>query len=305
MGISPEQLRVLLSILRDSTWRSRDFVEKRFQERARNFSETLAFLQQIGWVHGEGLEVQIADAWNDRTPANGDAVALLDALLDSPGRHQQELASYLLRFRCANGVPPSFPSAGFDFSDSPARDFLMELGAVRHDGERRVYVIERPFLGAYMWALAQRGPDSREELLTELSERQLLGYQAEIAVIKFERQRLGPTWADRIHHIAGDHPTAPYDIKSVTVTDNRASPRYIEVKAVALAERQFFWSASEIEAAKLLQLEYYLYLVPVTGRGDLDLAQLQMIADPYSEIYSRPSVWEKLPTNFLCRPAKV
>src|SRR5688572_17396017 len=116
-GVSPGQIRVLLDILRDSAWRSRAFVEDRFRESARNFSETLTFLQQLGWIHAEGPELQVVDEWMARASADGAdgaPVALLDALLDSPGRHQQEFARYLWRFRSADGVVAYPAPGGFD-----------------------------------------------------------------------------------------------------------------------------------------------------------------------------------------------
>ena len=307
-GIRPAQIHVLLNILCNSTWRSRAFIEGRFRERARNFAETLIFLQRLGWVHAEGPELRIADAWRERLCADGfdnDAVALLDALLDSPGRHQHKFAHYLANFQGADGVV-TCPSRGeFNLADAPARDFLMDLGAVRRDTSRREYVLQPPFYGAYIWALARRGPGTHAELLESIGERHWLGHHAEIAVVEFERKRLGPRWANRIYHVASDYPTAPYDIKSLTVTEGRPATRYIEVKAISAVDPEFYWSASEIEVARLLRLAYYLYFVPVRGPNNLNLEHLQMVADPYSEIYSQPSVWEKLPTSFLCRPTSV
>ena len=307
-GISPAQIRVLLNILCTSTWRSRAFVEGRFRERARNFGETLVFLQRLGWVHAKGPELHIADAWKERLCVDGfddDAVALLDALLDSPGQHQREFARYLVNFQGVDGLD-TCPSRGeLNLADAPARNFLMDLGAVRHDPSRREYVLEPLFYGAYVWAVARRCPGTHTELLQNIGDRHWLGHDAEIAVVEFEQNRLGPRWVNRIHHVSDDYPTAPYDIKSLTVTECRPTSRYIEVKAISAVDPEFHWSASEIEAARLLRLEYYLYLVPVLASSKLDLEHLHIIADPYSEIYCQPSVWEKLPTSFLCRPARV
>ena len=307
-GVGPKQIRVFLDILRDHTWRARTFVEDRFRERAHNFAGTLAFLQQLGWVRNDGPVLQIAGAWIDRfsdESADGYGVALLDALLNSPGRHQACFARYLLRFQSINGVVVRSAIGNFDFAETAARDFLMEIGAVHHETSRKEYVLLRRFFGAYVWALGRRGPDTHAELMENLAGRHQFGHQAELAIVSFERQRLGDRWADQIYHVADEHPTSPFDIKSLTLNEGRPSPRYIEVKAVSAAEPEFYWSAAEIEAARLLQGEYYLYLLPVSGPGDLDVAQLQMIADPYAEIFSQPSTWEKLPTSFLCRPVKI
>ena len=306
-GVGPCQIRVLLELLQDSTWRSRDFLEARYRERARNFAETLTFLQRLGWVSTDGDEIRVAAGWIDRAVglgAVGSAVALLEALLDSPGEHQREFAGYLACFQSTDNVV-SCPARGeLALTDAPARDFLMELGAVRHDLTNKAYYLESPFFGAYVWALALRGPHSQDELIGSIEDRHRIGRGAELAVLAFERQRLGARLADRVQHIADEHPASPYDIKSVTVTAGTVEPRFIEVKAVSLRDPAFHWSAAEIEAARLLRTNFYLYLVPVCGPEDFDFTSLQIIVDPFDQVYSQSSEWVKQPTNFLCRPAR-
>ena len=306
-GVGPRQIQVLVDLLRDSTWRSYTFVEDRYRERARNFAQTLSFLQQIGWVCAEGAQIHVVKLWMDRVAGQnmGDAsVVLIDAVLDSPGEHQRLFAGYLSRFQNANGVLSCSERGELDLADTSARDFLMELGAVRHDFANKKYLLQPPFFGMYVWALAQKSPDTVEELIDSMGDRRRLGRGAELAVLAFERERLGSRWADRVQDIAGKHPCAPYDIKSLTITDERANPRYIEVKAVSPSDPAFHWSSTEIDAARLLCSNFYLYLVPTHGPEDFDVARAKIIADPFTEVYSQPSTWDKQPTNFLCRPAR-
>jgi uncharacterized protein DUF3883 len=306
-GVSPVQIRVLLDVLSDSAWPSLAFVEDRYQERARNFAETLTFLRRLEWVRIDGAQIHAANGWIDRVAecATADAsVVLLDALLDSRGSHQQLFASYLRQFQSLDGVV-SCPGGGeIALTHTSARDFLMELGAVRHEPASKRYFLQPPFFAAYVWALAQRGPENIEEFIDSIENRHWLGLTAELAIVEFERKRLGSRWADRVQHVAADHPGSPYDIRSVTVIDERPTPRYIEVKAVSPSEPMFHWSAIEVDAARLLRSNYYLYLVPTNGPTNFDLARLQIIADPFTEVYSQPSAWDKLSTNFLCRPVK-
>lgn len=306
-GVGPGQIRLLLEILRDSAWRSRSFVEGRFRDQAKNFAGTLAFLQCLGWVQDEDGQLRTTETVIER--ALGDnaehaAVSLLEALLDSSGPHQHAFDRYLLRFH-GSGEKATYAARGeLDLADAPVRDFLMELGAIRHEPSRREYVLQRPFLGAYLWALARRGPESSAEMLHNLDQRQRLGRDAEIAVVEFEHRRLGTRWANRVQHVSAKHPTAPFDIKSLTVTNGQVKPRYIEVKAVSATLPEFHWSTAEIEAARLLREEYCLYLVPVRALEGIDVERVQIISDPHSEIYSHSEMWEKVPTSFLCRPAR-
>lgn len=307
-GVTTSQIRVLLEILSDTAWRSHAFVEERYQERARNFAQTLTFLQRIGWVRTHGQQILPADRWIDRAAEHNDSVpgtVLLDAILDSPGEHQMLFANYLAQFRTADDRVFCPARGEFALADADVRDFLMGLGALRLDTKSKTHVLESAFHGAYVWALAQNGPITDAALIGQNEDRRQVGHNAELAVVVFERQRLGPRWASRVQHVSSERPFSPFDIKSVTVEDGRTTPRYIEVKAVSAADLEFNWSASEIEAARLLSLDYFLYLVPTHAANEFDLSRLRMIPDPFEEVYSRPSAWTKLPTNFRCRPTGV
>ena len=306
-GVTPGQIRVLLDLVHDSTWRKREFVEGRYRERARNFAETLNFLHRLGWVRAAGTEICVVDG-REKTAITQDslssAVALLEALLDSPGEHGHLFATYLARFQSVGGVVSCTSRGELALAEAPARDFLMELGAVRHDPAKKAYFLEPAFFGAYVCALGLIGPQTPAELNGNIADRQELGRSAELAVVAFERERLGSRWADRVRHISDKHPASPYDIKSVTVVGEFAVPRYIEVKAVSPGDFAFHWSAAEIEAARLLRTSFYLYLVPARGANEFDFGSVRIIVDPFAQVYSQTAAWEKQPTDFLCRPSK-
>lgn len=306
-GVSPAQIRVLLDVLHNSTWRNHSFVERRYRERARNFTETLTFLLRLGWIRTDGTELSIAGGRINCTMEQdsvSSAVALLEAILSSPGEHQGLFADYLARFQNAGGMVSYMAHGELALAKAPVRDFMMELGAVRHEQAKKTYFLDPAFFGAYLWAVALNGPQTPAALLESIEDRQRLGRGAELAILAYERQRLGDRWAEQIQHVSGRHPASLYDIRSVTVTGESAIPRYIEVKAVSPLDHAFHWSAAEIEAARLLSENLYLYLVPVRGSNDYDISNLQIIANPYAEVYSQTSAWDKLPTDFLCRPAR-
>src|SRR5439155_26730503 len=94
-------------------------------------------------------------------------------------------------------------------------------------------------------------------------DREQLGLDVECAVVDYERDRLGKEWAGEVQHIAREYPFANYDIESVTLVRGKPSPRFIEVKAVSADSFRFFWSKEEVETARVLGTEYFLYLVPV------------------------------------------
>ncbi len=104
-------------------------------------------------------------------------------------------------------------------------------------------------------------------------------------------EKIGITeMAGPLHHrVIATHDTtagAGYDIKSFTEesVENHV-PRYIEVKAVPPSSMKFYWSANERKMAKLLKEFYFLYLLPVLSRGTFDLDGLQIIQDPFLQVY--------------------
>jgi len=54
---------------------------------------------------------------------------------------------------------------------------------------------------------------------------------------------------------------------------------------------RFFWTASEIEAARLLGQSYFLYLLPSLGGQMFDLSKMMIIQNPYSTVYQSPNEW--------------
>jgi hypothetical protein len=119
--------------------------------------------------------------------------------------------------------------------------------------------------------------------------------------VAFEEKRLGLPWSTEVQHIAARFPAACYDIKSLTVEGSFASPRFIEVKAVPADSFQFYWTASEVEAARLLGASYFLYLLPVSGPTAFELECLQMVQNPYVNVYENPTTWSKDESVIVCR----
>ena len=78
---------------------------------------------------------------------------------------------------------------------------------------------------------------------------------------------------------------AGYDIRSLTVSnDSETVPRFIEVKAVSPVSMCFHWTRNEVAVACTLRDFYFLYLLPVTGSGGFDVANLRIICDPHKRV---------------------
>src|SRR5205823_5962163 len=120
------------------------------------------------------------------------------------------------------------------------------------------------------------------------------GHDAEIAVLRFERHRLRnyPAVAARIEHVGVTDVSAGYDILSFTETSSTGAfaDRLIEVKAVSVINWHFYWSRNELEAARKLGRNYFLYLVPACKNG-FDIANVRIIQNPFKRIYLNTESW--------------
>ncbi|MDZ4478285.1 protein NO VEIN domain-containing protein [Bacillus cereus] len=117
---------------------------------------------------------------------------------------------------------------------------------------------------------------SLDEFKKSLAAKEALGTKAELFVIDYERKKLPNK---NIEHISPIDVAAGYDIKSYTHVDAPIYNKFIEVKCITERER-FFWSKNEIEVAKLLGDNYFLYLVD----SSFNSHPLE-IKNPYKTLY--------------------
>jgi hypothetical protein len=292
----------LLAIVHGSRLRARSFIASRYADAAVHFEETLAFAEELGWLRSENGSIE--PTGHVTAPMLGSeglqrSLAFAEALLASAGPYQRVLASYLSRFTRSRGELVYSPDLESRLLDSAVRDFLMDLGAVTHRPEGDFYVLEGPFAACALWARNVVGPSARE-LTRHAEERSALGLRTELAVLEWEKVRVGARYRDRIRHVSLENAAACFDIQSVTVNQD-AEPRFIEVKAVALDSFEFHWSRAEIEAAEILADRYFLYLLPVLASDAFDLARMEIVQDAYSRVYRNPSTWSTTADDIVCR----
>jgi len=301
--VRPQYVYALLEVVHTSEVREASFIASRFAERAKNFEETLGFLQGIGWLRSINGRILPAGEVVGRIVSSTDAERSLlfaEALFDALGPYERPFARYLSQFERCDGEFVHHPTGDARLRLTGPRDFLMELGAVTHRIDGDSYVLAEPFAA---WALWARNVVSATANQLELygKSREQIGRGAELAALEWERRRLGERWQDLVRHIADRNPAACFDIQSVSVAGSQVEPRFIEVKAVAADSFEFHWSAAEIEAAEILHTRYFLYLLPVPQRGVFDCGHMEIIQNPYSEVYRNPTKWATSVTDLVCR----
>lgn len=302
--LHPAQVKILVEILHHATLRKVSFIEGIYGERARHFGDTLQFLKEIGWVREKDSELELvttADRILDQNTNQFDTGrALIEAIAETPTHYQAILSDYLVQFHADDGRILHRPSVQIRLEKSAIRNFLIEAGIVFHETKDDSYILSEQFAHLYLWAKNIHGATSKNELLLAASEKDQLGVAAEIAVLEFEKNRVGPVWRDRVEHVSAKNPGACFDIKSFSIVENQSSARFIEVKAVPANSYQFYWTASEIEAARLLAESYFLYLLPALGGGTFDLSNLKIIQNPYFAVYQSPEKWSVEEKMVLC-----
>lgn len=126
--------------------------------------------------------------------------------------------------------------------------------------------------------------------IQELQNKQ--GFEAECFVLNFELNRLSKHLSkNNIKIISEEYSNAGYDIESFDTENSIVIDKYIEVKSY-FGNLIFYWSINEIETAKELGDDYWLYLV---NRSEMNKAEYVpiMIQNPYQEILSNDENWDK------------
>jgi hypothetical protein len=131
--------------------------------------------------------------------------------------------------------------------------------------------------------------------LQSLKERQahqeLLGKEAELFVLDFEKQRLNKhPLLDNIQRISEEYVNAGYDIESYNDNNSLFTERFIEVKSYS-DHVKFYWSANEIEVAKELADKYFLYLVDRAKVLEAGYNP-KIVQNPYQSVFEN-ELWKK------------
>jgi len=137
---------------------------------------------------------------------------------------------------------------------------------------------------------------SLSNLKSQLARQEKLGKDAEIFVICFEQSRLqGHPSFDKIKRISDDYVNAGFDIESYNDTASVFVDRFIEVKSFS-DKVEFHWSQNEVEVAKDLEQEYFLYLVDRSKMLQSDYAPM-IFRNPYQMIYEN-EFWVREPESW-------
>lgn len=297
MGIEAfEKLRVqsilsLFELLRANHGGRQSDIRRRFEELSEGFEEALTFAIRVGIVkcHRQSLVLTNQARQPDGSPDNH---LILSAIMASRNRYRNGMFRFLRNFKAHDGELSYSPMENRRSSESYVRNFLIQLGVMRHNSTVDRYDLAPAYMGLLASAMDDANYTSPTLLKAHLNHRDDLGNAAEIAVVNYEKRRLGSDHAKKVRHVSLNNVSAGYDIKSITIDNAQiVVPRLIEVKAVPRATLRFYWTQNEVAVARALSSWYYLYLLPVDTRGHFDFDALEIISDPYRELFSSQSCW--------------
>ena len=218
---------------------------------------------------------------------------LVQQLVARESHIRAHLDEFLSRFKTTGGKFEIVMDSKRRRRFSGIRNVLLDLDFLERDFHRPRYWVSAKYVPFFV-EIKSAAPTTALQLQAILRAREQLGRNAEIAVLKFERDRLRehPAVASRIEHVAANDVSAGYDILSFTETSSSGvfADRRIEVKAVSVINWHFYWSRNEIEAAREHRRNYFLYPVPASKNG-FDIANLRIIQNPFKRVYRNAKSW--------------
>ena len=291
-GVTVRAVVGLVAATQASSLGTEDQIKKVFSRHAEGFEPTLNFCRRLGLVTSRDDSTLKVAAEVPKARTRDFLEHLLYRLLRVRNRYRSEVYRFVRRFKVKNGEVSYASPVQSRSREQATRNFLMELKLVFYRADGDEHVLSGQHVWLYSAARDTNGKTPPVALDLTIQAQNELGHAAEIAVMTFERKRVGPDFAGKVTHVALTNVAAGYDIRSVTVDQGAGRvPRYIEVKAVSPNTLTFYWSQREVDVARVLGQHYYLYLLPVDHHGGFDLSWLKMIADPHTVVLDPSLEW--------------
>lgn len=188
------------------------------------------------------------------------------------------------------------PKRAFSLHSSVFRNLLISFNAISSINEEfRVAKEYDNFFGELIQRTSRKL--SLEQFQKKLLAEQEMGERGELFVLHFEKSRCQFTESDkkRIRQISHIDVSAGYDIISFH-DEISLKRRYIEVKTFR-GTPHFYWSANEIDSARIRGNDYFLYLVDADKVFD-SLYIPEIIHNPFASILNSNN-WKLTTSSFL------
>lgn len=142
---------------------------------------------------------------------------------------------------------------------------------------------------------------SLEDLKKLQANQEKQGEAAEQFVLEYEKKRLDKSQENKIKQISKIDVSAGFDIISFSSSRSKEYDRYIEVKSYLNSDIHFYWSKVEINTAKKLSDNYYIYIVDINKMKE-EGYNPRIIKNPYKVIFSNEE-WNFETESILVKPS--
>lgn len=218
----------------------------------------VAFLQYLGYVEREEVYVITTEKFSD-LPNDRDEIInifIKDCI--------ETLAEEGIFDSAATSFDPdkghlSIKRSAFPLAYAAIRNFLTVAGALEKETNGEICVSENYEMDFSSQLRIRKDKFTLEQLRQKQEEQNKRGLEAEMFVLKLERDRL-PQKAYKIKRISDFDVSAGYDIVSFSDSNSTVYDRFIEVKCY-LGFPHFYWSENEVDVAKRKGDRYLLCLV--------------------------------------------
>jgi hypothetical protein len=298
------RLWALAQALQSFDLKKESFIRRQYENNASGYETSVSFFELFGFVILKDGNIQTVGDLK-RLISKGVVEKpqfkklVTDSLLDGESR-SEFIDDFLSLFEKANNELVLHLSTEERLKYSDIRNLFVELGLIEYVSSIDAYKVEARLIPQVEQAVnkIKKRILGVEQFARLLADQEKIGSEAELQVLEYERERLKsfPKLCNTIEHTAKVNVAAGYDINSWEVPSdqkNKPNRRSIEVKAVSHRDYRFMWTSNEIESAQKLRDNYYLYLVPVISSGVFDIKRMQIISDPYKNVFLNKKVWSK------------
>lgn len=307
-NISYRKVKAFLTVSLKATDKSLDRIKTLYQDK-NDFSTLIEFLLGINLITIRKDKIIFSKSFSKfyiRSEVNDTLLkeTLGYRLLNMGTSYRNEILAYFNTYELINNTYLFTATSNKNLEYSGIRNFLLEIGVVSYDRVKRTYSIAPNYIGLTR-ELFEKRKLSYNDFKRQLLKKEKIGRAAEQAILRFENDRLAhfPELLNKIEYTADCDVLAGYDIKSwedKTNTNGIEVERYIEVKSVPENKKQFYWSRNEIKKAKEFENQYYLYLVPMIDENRFDINNLEIIRNPYLQVFKSKS-WELQTESYYCK----
>lgn len=242
----------------------------------------VAFLQYLGYVERDEVYVITTEKFSN-LPDNRDAIIntfikdcietlVEEGIFDSDATSFDPEKGHL-----------SIKRSAFPLAYAAIRNFMTVAGALEKETNGEICVSEDYETDFSSQLRIRKDKFTLEQLRQKQEEQNKRGLEAEIFVLKLEREHL-PQKAYKIKRISDFDVSAGYDIVSFSDSDSAVYDRFIEVKCY-LGSPHFYWSENEVDVAKRKGERYILCLVDYT-RITEEGYEPEYISNPYEVIFN-------------------